>query len=54
VPGSSLPANYAWTADEQWLLVNYPGFLKLVAPEHNYQTIITHAFGSCGRVEWVE
>jgi hypothetical protein len=47
-------ANYDWTADSQWLLVNYPGFLKVVSPERDFQTIIPHPFGSCERVEWVQ
>ena len=46
-------AAYAWTPDSNWLLINYPGFLKLTAPEHHYQKIIPHGFGNCGRVELV-
>ncbi len=46
-------AAYAWTPDSNWLLINYPGFLKLIAPEYHYQKIIPHGFGNCGRVELI-
>jgi hypothetical protein len=54
VPTNGNSINYDWTADSRWLLISYPGFLKLVAPEHNYFQMIPHEYGTCDRVEWVQ
>jgi hypothetical protein len=54
VPTNSGHISYDWTADSQWLIISHPGFLKLIAPEHDYVQIIPHEFGGCDRVEWVQ
>jgi hypothetical protein len=54
VPTNGNSINYDWTADSRWLLISYPGFLKLVTPGRNYFQLVPHEFGTCERVEWVQ
>jgi hypothetical protein len=45
---------YDWTADSQWLLLNTPNHLKLIAPDYDYQQLIFHDFRGCYEAQWVK
>ncbi len=44
---------YDWSADSQWLLLVDNGFLRLVAPAHDYERTITHDYAACRYPSWV-
>ena len=44
---------YDWSADGNWLLLVDNGFLRLIAPDHDYERIITHDFVACRYPAWV-
>jgi hypothetical protein len=43
---------YDWTADGQWLLIVDDGFMRLVAPGHDYQRLVPYEFDSCLFTAW--
>lgn len=45
---------YDWSADGNWLLLVDKGFLRLIAPDYEYERIITHDFAACRYPAWVE
>lgn len=45
---------YDWSADGNWLVLIDNGFLRLVAPDYDYERIITHDFAACRYPAWVE
>lgn len=44
---------YDWSADGKWLLLIDDGFLRLVAPDYDYERIITHEYVACRYPAWV-
>ena len=44
---------FDWSADGRWLIIADNGFLRLLAPDHNYQRLIPHAFDACLHTAWV-
>jgi len=44
---------YDWSADGNWLLLVDNGFLRLIAPDHDYERIVTHDFVACRYPAWV-
>lgn len=44
---------YDWSEDGQWLLVVDDGFLRLIAPGHDYERVVTHDFAACRYPAWV-
>lgn len=52
---SPFNAVFDWSADSQWLLhIMDSGILNLVAPEHDYQQLLRHDFGTCSSLAWVK
>lgn len=45
---------YDWSADHDWLVLVDDGFLRLLAPEHDYERIITHEFAACRYPAWID
>ncbi len=45
---------YDWTPDGRWLAIVEDGFLRLIAPAHGYQKLVTHGEGDCLYVAWVD
>lgn len=45
---------YDWSADGNWLLLVDNGFLRLVAPDYDYERIITHDFAACRYPAWID
>lgn len=45
---------YDWSADGNWLLLVDNGFLRLVAPDYDYERIITHDFVACRYPAWID
>ncbi len=45
---------YDWSADGNWLLLVDNGFLRLVAPDYDYERIITHEFAACRYPAWID
>ena len=43
-----------WSADGEWLLIVDDGFLRLVAPAHNYQRFIGHQQRDCIDAAWTQ
>lgn len=43
---------YEWTADGRWLAIVEDGYLRLIAPSHNYHHLRTHALGDCLYIAW--
>jgi hypothetical protein len=52
---SFMPAfTFDWSADGNWLAFSYgDGFVWLYAPEYDYQELLTHDFGECTSLAWV-
>jgi hypothetical protein len=44
---------FDWSADGQWLVVVDNGFLRLIAPDYNYERVVSHDFRSCSYTAWV-
>ncbi len=45
---------FDWSADGNWLLTILDnGLLQLIAPDYNYRQVISHEFGECQMVSWV-
>jgi hypothetical protein len=44
---------YDWSADNQWLLLVDNGYMRLVAPDHGYERLITHGFEACRYAGWI-
>lgn len=44
---------YDWSADGNWLLLVDNGFLRLIAPDYDYERIVTHDFAACRYPAWV-
>lgn len=45
---------YDWTPDGRWLAIVEDGFLRLIAPGHDYQKLVTHEMANCLFATWVE
>ena len=45
---------YDWSADGNWLLLVDNGFLRLIAPDYDYERIITHDFAACRYPAWID
>jgi hypothetical protein len=43
-----------WTSDGQWLITVEKDFLRLSAPEYNYNRLILHEFHACSHVAWID
>lgn len=44
---------YDWSADGNWLLLVDNGFLRLIAPDYDYERVITHEFAACRYPAWI-
>ncbi len=44
---------YDWSPDGRWLAIVEDGFLRLIAPGHDYQKLVTHEMADCMFVAWV-
>lgn len=44
---------YDWSLDWQWLLLIDNGYIRLVAPDQNYERIVTHDFTACRYSGWI-
>ena len=50
------PAQYPyfdWSADGQWLALMDEGYLRLIAPAHNYEQIVPYDFRNCTYSGWI-
>jgi hypothetical protein len=45
---------YDWSADGRWLALVDDGFLRLIAPGHDYERLILHDFSDCWHAAWVD
>lgn len=46
---------YDWTADSNWLMLAMDdNLIALVSPDHNYVQPITHNYGTCTSVAWLQ
>lgn len=45
---------YDWSVGNDWLVLVDDGFLRLLAPDHNYERIITHEFAACRYPAWID
>lgn len=46
-------AFYDWTPDGRWLVIVEDGYLRLIAPGHGYQKLVSHRLDDCLYVAWV-
>jgi len=44
--------SYDWSADGQWLVIADDSFFRLIAPEQDYEQLITHDFDYCIYIKW--
>lgn len=44
---------YDWSADGRWLAVQDDGFMRLVAPDVDFQRLVPHEFDACYYTAWV-
>lgn len=44
---------YDWSVDGEWLLLVDDGYLRLIAPAHDYYRLILHDLNRCTHVAWV-
>ncbi len=50
------PAKYpftAWSANGEWLAIVEDGYLRLIAPTHDYERLAPHPYDACLFVAWV-
>ncbi len=43
---------YDWSRDGAWLIISEDGFLRLIAPDHDYERIIGHGLVACAYPVW--
>ena len=44
---------YDWSRDSNWLVIIDQNYLRLIAPAHNYERLITHDLQNCSHPAWV-
>lgn len=44
---------FDWSADGRWLVLVDDGYLRLIAPDHDYERVVAHEFRTCRHVAWV-
>jgi hypothetical protein len=44
---------FDWSQNGRWLIIADQGFLRLLAPDYNYERLIPHAFDACLHTAWV-
>ncbi|MBP6469540.1 MAG: hypothetical protein KBE23_15640 [Chloroflexi bacterium] len=45
---------YDWSGDGRWLIIADDGFLRLLAPDYNYERLIPYEFDACLFAAWSE
>ncbi|MFQ5421580.1 MAG: TolB family protein, partial [Anaerolineae bacterium] len=56
IPYPLYPARYPfydWSADGRWLAIMDDGFVRLLAPDFDYERLITYDYDACFFVTWV-
>ena len=42
-----------WSGDGQWLIIVENNFLRMTAPEYDYDRLILHELQACSHVAWI-
>ena len=50
---TALYPHFDWSADGEWLALVDSGFLRLIAPGHDYELYVPHEYRNCTYTGWI-